>query len=200
MFCTKSFNCMNIQSVVSPAGQQSVLTVLWNMSLTLTLNHLCCKSPQNFKPGFELDWHSLEGTLYFFIFHVCSGQTLVTLTKIDVYIYGLERSSFLNTKGFFSRSDLLLVVLDGQFEAAEVHAFLQQTSLVHVIFAGGMIQNNLQLSWVSSLCQQVLGEHLTLLRQLLVIIPGVKKSDWSRPDESDLFSSDPDCTADEDLW
>lgn len=76
-----------------------------------------------------------------------------------------------------SPTDLFLVVLDGKFKSAEIHALLQQAPLVDVILAGCVIENHFKLSRVSSLSQQVFGEHLALLGQLLIVIPGLKKSD-----------------------
>lgn len=72
-------------------------------------------------------------------------------------------------------ADLFLVVLDGQLEAAEVHALLQQAPLVHVILAGRVVEDHFQLPGIPSLRQQVLGEHLALLGQLLVVVPGAEE-------------------------
>lgn len=66
--------------------------------------------------------------------------------------------------------NLLLVVFDGQFESTEVHAFLQQTSLVYVVFAGRVVQYDLQFPRVPGLSQQVLGKHLALLGKFFIII------------------------------
>lgn len=67
--------------------------------------------------------------------------------------------------------NLLLVVSYGQFEATEVHAFLQQASLVYVVLTGRVVQYDLQLTRVAGLSQQVLGEHLALLGKFFIIIP-----------------------------
>lgn len=68
-------------------------------------------------------------------------------------------------------ADLFLIVLDGQLEPAEVHALLQQASLVHMILAGCVVEDHLQLPGIPSLREQVLCEHLALLGQLLVVVP-----------------------------
>lgn len=74
-------------------------------------------------------------------------------------------------------ADLLLVVLDGQLEPAEVHALLQQAPLVHVILAGRVVEDHFQLPGIPSLREQVLGEHLALLGQLLVVVPEAEEAD-----------------------
>lgn len=73
-----------------------------------------------------------------------------------------------------ARGYLLLVVLDGELQPAQVHALLQEASLVHVVLAGRVVEDHFQLSRVPRLRQQVLGEHLALLRQLLVVVPKAK--------------------------
>lgn len=72
-------------------------------------------------------------------------------------------------------SDLFLVVFDGELESTEVHALLQQAPFVNVILAGCVVQNHFQLPRVSGLRQQVLSKHLTLLCQLLVVVPKVRE-------------------------
>lgn len=68
-----------------------------------------------------------------------------------------------------------MVVLDGELQPAQVHALLQEASLVNMVLAGRVVEDHLQLSRVSSLRQQVLGEHLALLCQLLIVVPKAKQ-------------------------
>lgn len=73
------------------------------------------------------------------------------------------------------QTDLFLVILDGELESAEVHPLLEQTPLVNLILIGCVVENHFELSRVSRLSQQVLGEHLALLRQIVIIVPGRRK-------------------------
>lgn len=63
---------------------------------------------------------------------------------------------------------LLLVVLNGQLELGQVPA-LSGVQLLAVVVA--VVEDGLQLSGAPRLVQQVLGEELALLRELLVLLP-----------------------------
>ena len=63
---------------------------------------------------------------------------------------------------------LLLVVLDGQLELGQVAA-LARVQLLAVVVA--VVEDDLQLARAARLVQQVLGEELALVRQLLVLLP-----------------------------
>lgn len=105
---------------------------------------------------------------------------LITKTNLTFYSLGIFTEfdpQSLPINFYFLLNNLFLVVLDGKFKSAQVHALLQQASLVNMILAGGVIKNHFQLPRVSSLSQQILGKHLALLRQLLIVIPRARELD-----------------------